>query len=56
MLAAVFSYVSDNTDETQRAFRIGVLESTVFFGAMAGFFLGGVWTQSSGGKRVLAFK
>ena len=55
MLAAVFSYVSDNTNEAQRAFRIGVLDSTVYFGAMAGFFVGGVWSHSSGGKRTGIF-
>ena len=47
---AALSYTADNTDESNRSLRIGIVESMIYLGSMIGFLISGVWKDSSGGK------
>jgi len=47
-LSAVFSYMSDITDKSNRTLRIGILESMVFLGGCSGEMITGVLLDHSG--------
>ena len=49
---AALSYIADNSDESSRAFRIGIVESMIYLGSMFGFMISGIWKDNSGGKWV----
>ena len=49
IIMAVLSYTADNTNKSNRALRIGIVESMIYLGAMVGFLISGVWKESSGG-------
>jgi PCFT/HCP family folate transporter-like MFS transporter 1/3 len=48
VLSAVFSYMSDITDQANRTLRIGMLESMVFLGASVGELVAGILLDNAG--------
>lgn len=47
-LLAVFSYISDITDKSQRTLRVAILESMIFLGGTVGNLIGGVLVEHRG--------
>ena len=50
MILSVFSYIADITDESQRAFRLGVLEAIAFISGMLSHLSSGWWIHKAGYK------
>lgn len=48
LLLAVFSYISDITDKSQRTVRVAILESMIFLGGTVGNLIGGVLLDHRG--------
>ena len=50
MILSVFSYIADITDDSQRAFRLGVLEAVAFVSGMLSHLTSGWWIHKIGYK------
>lgn len=48
MVLAVMAYIADTTDESDRSFRLAVMEFLVFFGGMISQLTSGLWIENLG--------
>lgn len=47
ILTVVYAYIADVSSTKWLTLRLGIVESMVFFGAMAGLAIGGVWLENT---------